>query len=144
MDLKVGELLNETVRALNDRGLLLASVGRDGRPNVMTIGWGFVGYLWSKPYFIVAVRPSRHTYRLIKETGDFTVNVPSKGMEDVVDYCGTVSGRIYDKFKAKKLTPVKGRYVNSPIIDECILHYECKVNYESDLESEKISEQEES
>ena len=141
VDLSVGDFLDETVKTLYETGLLLVSAGNDGNPNAMTIGWGFIGYLWSKPYFIVAVRPSRYTYKLIKETGCFTVNVPSKGMEDLVNYCGTVSGRTHNKFKEKGLTAVKGRRVNTPIIDECVLHYECKVDYEFDLEPERISAQ---
>jgi flavin reductase (DIM6/NTAB) family NADH-FMN oxidoreductase RutF len=59
----------------------------------MTIGWGLVGRLWREPVFMVAVRPSRHTFKLIEETDVFTVNVPSDGMDATIDYCGTVSGR---------------------------------------------------
>jgi len=88
--------LAETKYMLDHGGLLLASVGRDGRPNVMTIGWGLMGTLWARPVFVVAVRPSRYTHRLIEETGEFTVNVPRKGMEEIVEYCGTVSGRDHE------------------------------------------------
>ena len=138
VDLTLGEFLKETVETLYEEGLLLASIGLDGKPNVMAIGWAFIGYLWNKPYFIVAVRPSRYTHKLIQETGEFTVNVPTPDMKDIVDYCGTVSGRTHDKFRAKKLTAVKGKSVKAPIIDECVLHYECRVDYESRLEPERV------
>jgi len=82
-----------------DKGLLLASAGKDGRTNIMTVGWGLIGVLWREPVFMVAVRPSRYTHGLIEETGEFTVNVPKQGMGNTVTYCGTVSGREHDKFK---------------------------------------------
>ncbi|MEA1964586.1 MAG: flavin reductase family protein, partial [Candidatus Aerophobetes bacterium] len=83
--------------------------------------------IWNKPIFVVLVRPSRFTYNLIKNTGVFTVNVPSEGMIEAVSFCGTVSGRDYNKFKEKGLTPLPGKRVESPLIKECLLHYECKV-----------------
>lgn len=126
--------LNKTVEIMRDLGLLLVSVSKDGQPNVMTIGWGLIGVIWRKPVFIVAIRPSRYTYRLIEETGDFTVNVPSKDMGSVVEYCGTVSGRDHDKFKEKRLKAVPSKYVKSPIIDQCPINYECKVIYKTKLE----------
>jgi len=138
IEVSYSDFLKETVRLLNDPGLLLVSVDGEGKPNAMAIGWGFIGILWSKPYFIVAVRPSRYTHQLIEETGDYTVNVPGKDMKDIVNYCGTVSGRDHDKFKEKKLTPVKGKAVKSPIIDECVINFECKVDYKTRLNPEAL------
>ena len=109
-------------------GCLLVS-GDVGEANVMTIGWGLIGPLWGRPFFMVAVRPSRHTFGFIEKTGDFTVNVPRKGMEEIADYCGSVSGREHDKFKEKSLTLKPGKKVGSPVISECGVNYECKVAY---------------
>ena len=120
----------ETIRTLDRCGCLLVS-GKMKKANVMTIGWGLIGILWGKPFFMVAVRPSRHTHNFIEDNGDFTVNVPKKGMEEIVKYCGSVSGREHDKFKEKGLTLVPGKKVKSPIISECIIHYECKVAFKS-------------
>jgi len=119
----------DTLHVLGEGGCLLVS-GRSEKPedsNVMTIGWGFMGVLWGKPMFVVAVRPSRHTRKLIDETGEFTVNVPKKGMEDVVNYVGGVSGRDVNKFKETGLDLLPGVKVKAPIILECAVHYECKV-----------------
>jgi len=124
--------IRETVLMLKRCGLLLVS-GTIKRANVMTIGWGLIGPLWGKPFFIVAVRPSRYTYKFIEEVEDFTVNVPRVGMEDVAAYCGSVSGRTHDKFKEKGLTLLSGRFVNSPTILECPVNYECKVVYKTDV-----------
>jgi len=122
----------ETIQTFNRCGCLLVS-GKTKKANVMTIGWGLIGILWGKPFFMVAVRHSRHTHNFIEEVGDFTVNVPKKGMEKIVKYCGTVSGRKYDKFKEKGLTLMPGKKVNSPIISECVIHYECKVAFKSEV-----------
>lgn len=123
----LNDVLEVTNSKLKNGGLLLTTTGKDGRVNVMTIGWGLVGVLWSEPVFMVAVRPSRHTFELIEETNEFTVNVPSDGMDETVAYCGKVSGRDHDKFKERKLTIKKGKNVTSPIISECMVHFECKV-----------------
>jgi len=120
----------ETMRVLRRCGCLLVS-GDSSRANVMTIGWGLIGPLWSRPFFMVAVRPSRHTFGFIEKTGDFTVNVPKKGMEEIADYCGSVSGREHNKFKEKGLTLEPGKKVKSPVISECGVNYECKVAYKT-------------
>ena len=87
--------------------------------------------LWSRPFFMVAVRPSRHAFRFIEKIGDFTVYVPGKGMEEIADYCGSVSGREHNKFEEKSLTLKPGKKVKSPTISECGVHYECKVSYKT-------------
>ena len=57
--------LHETLSRLRDPGLLLAAAGADGKPSAMTIGWGTIGVIWSKPIFTVLVRPSRYTFKLL-------------------------------------------------------------------------------
>lgn len=127
----------ETMKTLDRCGCLLVS-GKTKKANVMAIGWGLIGRLWGKPFFVVAVRPSRYTHHLIEETGDFTVNVPKKGMEKIVNYCGSVSGREHDKFKEKGLTLASSKKINSPIISECIIHYECKVAFKTKVVSSDL------
>jgi len=117
----------ETMRRMEDPGLLLVSAKKDGKSNVMTIGWGLLGVFWSMPVFMVAVRPSRFSHEFIEETGEFTVNVPGDGMDDVVEHCGNVSGRKHDKFAECKLSLLKGKKVEVPVIKECKIHYECQV-----------------
>jgi len=132
------DILEKTYDKL-DQGLLLSSVGSDGGKNVMAIGWGLVGVLWGEPVFMVAVRHSRHTHKLIEETNEFTVNIPSDDMEEVIAYCGKVSGREHDKFKEMKLTTQRGRIVKSPTISECVAHYECRVIGKSEVVPENLS-----
>ncbi len=125
------------VDKLDDCGCLLVS-GDGGEANVMTIGWGQIGWLWGKPVFIVAVRPSRYTFGFMEKSGEFTVNVPSDDMGEVAEYCGSVSGRDVDKFEEKNLTLVDGKNVDVPTIGECDTSYECKVLYKFKLDPDDV------
>jgi len=125
--------LREALDTMAHGGLLLACADEAGRPNAMTIGWGTVGVIWGKPIFVVLVRPSRYTYELIEKAGAFTVNVPTKDLKVAVAFCGTVSGREYDKFAEKGLTAIDGEKVGVPSIEECVVHYECKVVHKNDV-----------
>ncbi len=133
MEVGPADNVPETLHALAHPGLLLVSLDRRGRPNVMTIGWGSVGIYWGQPIFVVPVRKSRYTCRCIELTRDFTVNVLPRKLGDLATFCGTVSGRDHDKFAEAKLTPSRSLRVKSPIIEECVLHYECKVAHVNDL-----------
>ena len=104
----------------------------------MTIGWGTIGIIWSLPMFLVMVRPSRLTYEFIEQTRQFTVNVPTPEMSEAVKFCGENSGRDVDKFARCGLTAVAGKKVRTPMIDECVVHYECQVIYNNDFEPERI------
>jgi flavin reductase (DIM6/NTAB) family NADH-FMN oxidoreductase RutF len=131
----------ETERLMREGGLFLVSAGVDGRPNAMTIGWGLVGTIWRRPFFLVAVRPSRYTYGLIEESGEFTVCLPAKGMAEALEFCGTKSGRDVEKFRELGLTAVKGLEVDAPYIAECPVHYECRVAYKTRVEPEMLAEE---
>jgi len=134
------DYLNETLDVLGNPGLLLVSTDADGKPNAMTIGWGTVGIIWGKPIFVVLVRPSRYTHGLMEQTEDFTVNVPSADLREAVAFCGSKSGRDYDKFAENGLTAVPGKKVKSPIIDECVIHYECKVVHKNDVLKDELAD----
>jgi flavin reductase (DIM6/NTAB) family NADH-FMN oxidoreductase RutF len=71
---------------------------------------------------------------------DFTVNVPPREIPEAVELCGTVSGRNHDKFEEAHLTPVPSREVRSPIIKECVVHYECRTLHRNDLEPEALAQ----
>jgi len=131
------ERLARTIELLSDPGLLLVAQS-GGKPNAMAIGWGTVGIMWTRPVFMVMVRPSRYTYGLINSSGEFTVNVPRPDMAEIVSFCGTVSGRDVDKFAEKKLTAVRGLAVKTPVISECPVNYECRVIGRLDLLPESL------
>lgn len=101
---------------------------KDGKVNTMTIGWGTCGVMWGRPVFVVGVRPSRYTYQMIDNDMEFTISIPlNQKLKKKLAFCGTKSGRDVDKFKEIGLTAVKAKEVSVPIIQECELHYECKV-----------------
>lgn len=127
------KFLGETDRLMRSGGLLLVSEGEEGKPNAMTIGWGLLGTMWGKPFFTVAVRLSRHTHKLLEESGSFTVCLPAKGMENVLEVCGTKSGRDMDKFKELGLTAKRGLSVDAPYIEECPVHYDCEVSFKTEV-----------
>lgn len=106
--------------------LLLSAVGSDGAVDVTTISWAGVA-CGTPPMVSVAVRPERHSYGLIRETGEFVLNVPSAALLRVVDFCGTVSGAAGDKCTQAQLTPIPGVKVQAPLIEECPLNLECVV-----------------
>jgi len=95
-------------------------------PNIITVAW--TGIMNSDPPVVyVSVRPSRHSHRLIKESGEYVINIPSADQVREVDYCGTVSGRDEDKFAACGFTPLAGHHVKAPLIKECPVNLECRV-----------------
>lgn len=107
--------------------ILVTSRLGDGNPNIITIAW--TGIMNSEPPVVyIGVRPvGRHSYRLIRESGEYVINLPSAGQAKVVDYCGTVSGKDVNKFKETGLTPVPASRVQAPLIAECPVNVECKV-----------------
>lgn len=138
MKVEIDEFTVESLKKLETPGCLLVSSKKNGAHNVMTIGWGLIGVFWRMPIFLVAVRHSRFTHEFVEDSGEFTVNIPDKGMEKTVGICGTISGRDHDKFKECKMTPVKGKGVNVPVIKECKIHYECKVVYKLEMKPEQV------
>jgi len=79
------------------------------------------------------VRPSRFTYSRLEQVSDFTVNVPPRELAAAVGLCGTNSGRDHDKFRETQLTPAPSREVRAPIIQECVVHYECRTLQRVDM-----------
>lgn len=128
----------ETIERMREDGLLLVTASPSGKPNVMTIGWGTIGSVWSRPVFIVLVRPSRYSYTRLEESGEFTVNVPPRELAAAVSHCGTVSGRDHDKFQEMRLTPVAAKQVRPPVIQECLIHYECRTLHKNDLAPDSL------
>ena len=135
------EYLPQFSKLLPRPGALLVSGDANDKPNVMTIGWAHIGILWSRPVCIVYVRPSRYSYSCLEQLHQFTVNVATAELAKAVSLCGTVSGRDQDKFQAAQLTPAPARAVKSPVIEQCILHYECNIAHHNDLIPENLDPQ---
>jgi len=112
------------------------TVKADNITNTMTIGWATIGIIWQRPIFMIAVRDSRHTFTLIEKTDNFTVSIPSvKDYNKAIAFCGTKSGRDFDKFKECNLTIKPAQHIDTPIIDIPGVHYECRIVYKSAMDS---------
>lgn len=104
------------------------------KPNLITVAW--TGIINSDPAMTyVSIRPSRHSHKLIEESGEFTINLASCAMARKLDQCGVYTGAKVDKFKKFNLTPIKSVNLNAPIIDESPLSLECKVRQKLSLGS---------
>lgn len=125
--------LEHTVEVLQKQGLFLSSVGPEGEPNVMAIGWGTPGIMWGRQLFTVLVRPSRYTYGNIESSGEFVVSVPAAGMQEQITHCGTVSGRSHDKFEECDFKAVPAEHLEVSLIGGCARHYECRVLHRNDV-----------
>ncbi len=106
---------------------ILVSCGADeSEYNVLTASW--VGTICSDPAMCyVSIRPERHSYEIIKRTGEFVLNLTCEDMAFATDWCGVRSGRDYNKFAEMHLTPLRGEKVSAPIIVESPLSIECRV-----------------
>lgn len=98
----------------------------DGESNIFTAAW--TGIINSEPPMTyVSIRPSRHSYNIIKQSGEFVINTTTESLAEQTDFCGVRSGRDVDKFKEMKLTRQKAAYVKCPLIAESPLSIECRV-----------------
>ncbi len=94
--------------------------------NILTIAW--TGTVCSDPPMCyISVRHERHSYDLIKRTGEFVINLTTTSLVHATDWCGVRSGREYNKFKEMHLTPQQGQVVKAPLIAESPLNIECRV-----------------
>ncbi len=114
---------------------VMVSCGRENeRPNIITVAWA--GTVCSDPAMLsISVRPERYSYDIIKETGEFVVNLVTKDLVFATDYCGVKSGRDVDKFREMKLTPLASQKLSTPGIAESPVNIECKVVQELALGS---------
>lgn len=98
----------------------------EGVDNIITVAW--TGIICSDPAMLyVSIRPERFSYDIIKESGNFVVNLPTGKLTHALDFCGVKSGRDINKFVHLGLTPQKSNLVEAPSIGECPVSLECKV-----------------
>ena len=94
--------------------------------NIITIAW--TGTICSDPPMCyISVRPGRHSYEILKRTGDFVINLTTRNLAFATDWCGVRSGRDYNKFAEMHLTPGRAAKVKAPIIQESPLNIECRI-----------------
>lgn len=105
---------------------VMVSCGNMEEANITTIAW--TGVLNSDPPLVyVSIRPSRHSYEIIKQTKEFVINLPDEKLVWHTDFCGTKSGKDTDKFKEANLTKQVCKIIKAPAIKECPINLECKL-----------------
>jgi len=120
------------------RGAFL-TVKEGDRLNTMTIGWGSIGFIWQKPIMTVMVRDSRYTHDLIEKAEDFSVSVPASGdLKKPLAVAGSQSGRDIDKFAECQISARKATCIESPVIGECGLIFECRLVFKQLMEPDKL------
>ena len=105
---------------------VLVTCGNEKRSNVFTVAWtGILNTIPAKTY--IAVRKERFSYNLIKNSGEFAINLTTKDLVKATDFCGVRSGKDINKFKVMNLTKQKANEISCPIIGESPVSIECKV-----------------
>ena len=105
---------------------VMVSCGTMEESNIITVAWtGIINTDSAMCY--ISVRPTRHSYEMIKKTGEFVINLTTKDLAYATDWCGVKTGAKVDKFKEMKLTKEKANFVNCPMIKESPVSVECKV-----------------
>ena len=106
--------------------VLITCRGANGKVNVMTAAW--VGTVCSDPVMVsVSIRPERYSNALIRETGEFVMNLTGRNLVMETDYCGVKSGRDTDKIAQLHLKTVLSRTVSVPALEKSPVSLECRV-----------------
>lgn len=113
---------------------VMVSCGTMEKSNIITVAW--TGIINTNPAMVyISVRPTRHSYNIIKETGEFVINLTTQKLAYATDWCGVKTGAKVDKFKELKLTKEKAKFVKCPMIQESPVSVECKVKEIKELGS---------
>lgn len=118
----------------------LLNAGTMDKCNPMTIAWGSFGVMWGKPFAQVVVRPQRYTRELLDPYGCFTLNYFGEGFREQLAYCGSHSGRDYDKIAASKLSLIPSLELATPGFAEAQLIFECRVMFRDQFRPENFCE----
>lgn len=113
--------------------VMVSVADKKGRTNILTVAW--TGTICSDPAMLyISVRPTRYSYHMLRESGEFVVNLTTQSLACATDLCGVKSGRDVDKWKAAKLTPGKAAKLTcAPIIQESPVNIECRITEVKEL-----------
>ena len=113
---------------------VMVSCGTMEKSNIITVAW--TGVINTNPAMCyISVRPERYSYNLIKQSGEFVINLTNEKLTYATDWCGVKTGAKVDKFKEMQLTKEKAEFVNCPRIKESPVSIECKVKEIKELGS---------
>jgi flavin reductase (DIM6/NTAB) family NADH-FMN oxidoreductase RutF len=106
--------------------VLVTCVNKAGKSNIITLAWSMPTSI-NPPMVVIGIAPKHYSHKLIEETGEFVINVPTMKIVRQTLFCGRISGVECDKFKEAPLTATPAKKVRPPIIKECVAHLECKL-----------------
>lgn len=113
---------------------VMVSCGTMEEANIITVAW--TGIINTDPAMCyISVRPTRHSYEVIKKSGEFVINLTTRNLAYATDWCGVKTGAKVDKFKEMHLTKEKAKFVKCPMIKESPVSVECKVKEIKELGS---------
>ena len=115
--------------------VMVSTADKSGKSNILTIAW--TGTICTNPAMVyISVRPERYSYHMLKESGEFVINLTTEQLAKATDYCGVRSGKDVDRWKEANLTPAKAEKLQyAPVIEECPVNIECKVTEVKELGS---------
>ncbi|WP_040211536.1 flavin reductase family protein [Clostridium polynesiense] len=126
--------MEKGMKYLSKQGAFL-TVKNEDKINTMTISWGSIGYAWGRPVFNIMVRKSRYTHSIIEKADSFTLSVPTNStMKKALALCGSKSGRDVNKYELANIELQEAANVESPIIKNCGVYFECKIIYKSEID----------
>ncbi|MDA3850514.1 MAG: flavin reductase family protein [Spirochaetaceae bacterium] len=113
---------------------VMVSCGTMEKSNIITVAWtGTINT--NPPMCYISIRPERYSYSMIKESGEFIINLTTRELARATDWCGVKSGKDYNKFKKMNLTAIEGTQVKAPGIVQSPLQLECRVTEIKELGS---------
>lgn len=110
---------------------MLITAGNSASHNTMTASWGGIGELWNKPVSTIYIRPQRYTLQFVEESEYYSLCFFDEEYRDALTFCGTKSGRDFDKDKEIHFTPVFDR--EAPYYEQAKLVFICKKLYKQDM-----------
>lgn len=114
--------------------VMVSVADREGNSDIITVAWA--GTVCTNPPMVsISIRPERYSYHMIKETGEFVINLTTKELARATDYCGVRSGRDVDKWQQMHLTPQPSLQVSAPSIAQSPVNIECRVHHVEELGS---------
>ena len=120
------DVKNATMKAFPLPVTLVTCMDKKGNPNIITVTY-VTGVNEEPPMVAIAIRPEKYSNKLIRETKEFAINVPTKELLSKIDYCGSFSGQEVDKFAETGLNTDKASVIQTPLIKECPISLECKL-----------------
>ena len=107
--------------------VMVSCANAAGEKDIVTVAW--TGTVCTNPPMLsISLRPERHSYHIIRESGEFVVNLVTSRLQRACDWCGVRSGRDYDKWAECRLTAAPSAKLElAPVIEESPVNIECRV-----------------